>query len=215
MAGIGPAPKHPSVRRRRNDPKRGFRVLSGVVGDVPAWPLQPDVARSTLLEVQRDRIVAMQVDVESAADGRTRARINREMHKAELQVAQLALEIDQARDAEVALWHDLWAMPQAELWRDAHALREVAQYVRWKIRAEQGDLKAAIEARQLSDRLGLNPLALLRLRAEVEHVDKAEREGQKRRAGGAPAKPTSKKSSDPRYVIQAVQNNQPNEGNDQ
>ncbi|PBO23035.1 hypothetical protein CLM85_18600, partial [Streptomyces albidoflavus] len=45
--------------------------------------------------------------------------------------------------------------------------REVAQYVRWKVRAELGDLDASKEARQLADRLGLSPLAMLRLRWEI------------------------------------------------
>ncbi|SDT85163.1 hypothetical protein SAMN04488548_1162 [Gordonia westfalica] len=53
------------------------------------------------------------------------------------------------------------------IWEESHTHREVAQYVRWKVRAEQGDLKAAAEARQLSDRLGLNPLALMRLRPRL------------------------------------------------
>ena len=51
-------------------------------------------------------------------------------------------------------------MPQAVMWEESSAGREVAQYVRWKIRGEQGDLESAKEARMLSDRLGLNPLAV-------------------------------------------------------
>ena len=42
------------------------------------------------------------------------------------------------------------------------------QYVRLKILAECGDLEAGKEARQWSDRLGLNPLAMLRLRWEID-----------------------------------------------
>ena len=117
--------------------------------------------------------------------------------------ATLALQVEQADDLERALWGDLWSTPQAVLWEESHALREVAQYVRWKVRAEQGDLKAAAEARALSDRLGLNPLALLRLRAEVERVEDAEDRGRRRRSTAAPA-PRREGDDDPRSGLYAV-----------
>lgn len=201
----GPSPKHPSVRTRRNNPKKDFRVLSskGRDGDVPAWPLLPDVALTAQLELARDRVAALQVEVEEAEDGRTKGRLRRELNKNEMLTAQLSLQIEQATDAEVALWSDLWATPQAVIWDESHAHREVAQYVRWKVRAEQGDLKAASEARQLSDRLGLNPLALMRLRAEVEHADEVEQRGKQRREAGRAA-PKSKGGPDPRGGLYAV-----------
>jgi hypothetical protein len=91
---------------------------------------------------------------------------------------------------------ELWSTPQAIIWEESFAHREVAQYVRWKIRGEQGDLKASVEARQLSDRLGLNPLALMRLRTEIEHADEAADKGDKRRkASTPPKKSTTKKSA--------------------
>ena len=200
----GPPPKHPSTRVRRNDPKKDFRVLSagGRKGDPPAWPLGPDVLMAATLEHQRDQIANLQVELGQAEDGRTRSALKRKLGKLELASAHTALMIEMARDAEVALWDDLWVTPQAVLWEEAHAEREVAQYVRWKIRAEQGDLKAASEARQLSDRLGLNPLALLRLRAEVEHVEDLEDRGEQRRAKKAPAKKGRKKPpDDPRLTL--------------
>ena len=201
----GPPPKHPSVRARRNDAKKDFRVLTGLEGDVPPWPLLPDVAKTATLEVTQDRIAGLQVEIAECEDGRTRGRLSRELAKAELTAATLSLQIEQAVDMEAALWAELWGMPQAQLWEESHAHREVAQYVRWKIAAEQGDLKASIEARQLSDRLGLNPLALLRLRAEVEHTAKAEDEGQRRRERQTPAKPAAKKKpDDPRGFLSSV-----------
>lgn len=202
----GPPPKHPSVRTRRNDPKKDFRVLSadGREGEVPDWPLPSDVGRTAQLEVMQDRMVSLQVELEGAEDGRTRGRLQRELNKLELSAAQLRLEIEMAVDAERALWADLWAMPQAVMWEEAHAHREVAQYVRWKIRAESGNLDAGKEARMLSDRLGLNPLALLRLRAEVERVDEAEDQGARRRSSGK-AKPKPKKPpEDPRSILSVV-----------
>ncbi|SDT84975.1 hypothetical protein SAMN04488548_1141, partial [Gordonia westfalica] len=130
-------------------------------------------------------------------------RLRRDLNKNELLVAQLQLQIEQATDAEKALWADLWSTPQAVIWEESHTHREVAQYVRWKVRAEQGDLKAAAEARQLSDRLGLNPLALMRLRAEVEHVDEVENRGKRRRETSVPQRKNPPKD-DPRSSLYAV-----------
>lgn len=77
-------------------------------------------------------------------------------------------------NAEKALWRDLWRMPQAVMWERIACHREVAQYARWKVLAEAGEIDAAKEARQLSDRLGLSPLALLRLRWEIASDEVAE-----------------------------------------
>lgn len=202
----GPAPKHPSMRQRRNDPRKDFRVVAGLAGSVPKWPLQPDVSMMAQLETQRDRIASMQVELEDCEDGRSRAAVKRRLNKAELECTTLALQLAQAQDTEIELWNEVWSYPQAVLWEEMHSHREVAQYVRWKIRAEQGNLDAGKEARMLSDRLGLNPLALQKLRAEVESADKAEAEGDKRR-GGAPAKKATrsrKKPDDPRGFLNAV-----------
>lgn len=201
----GPPPKHPSVRARRNNPKAGFRELkaAGRQGVVPSWPLEAPPAVVARLKLNRDRVAELQVQLTEEMDGRTKGRKRRELNTAELTVAQLTLQLEQARDAEVALWSELWGTPQAELWEESHSERVVALYVRQQIAAEQGDLKAATEARQLSDRLGLNPLALLKLRAEIEQVDKAEADGKKRRQPAA-APAAKGKGQDPRgdlYVV--------------
>lgn len=201
----GPAPKHPSVRARRNDPKKDFRVLTGRAGETPEWPLRPDVGQTARLEVMQDRIARTQAEMAATTDGRKRGRLKRELDKLEPEAAILKLQIEQAADEEKELWAELWGFPQAQLWEENHSHREVAQYVRWKVRAEQGDLPAGKEARMLSDRLGLNDLALLRLRAEVEHADKVEDEGERRRARKAPAKDGEKKRpDDPRGFLSAV-----------
>lgn len=72
-----------------------------------------------------------------------------------------------ADEAEAALWADLWATPQAVAWERLRYGREVALYVRWQLLAETGQTEAAKEARFWSDRLGLNPVAMLRLRWEI------------------------------------------------
>lgn len=181
------APKHPSVRGRRNAANAGFRSLpvGGRVGPVPVWPLADDVRRVAQLEDARDRVLDLQVRLEAESDARVKGRLRRDLSKYQLVAATVELQLEQARDAEVALWGDLWRMPQAVMWEESSAGREVAQYVRWKIRGEQGDLESAKEARMLSDRLGLNPLALLRLRLEIERVAEAEETSKRRRDRGA------------------------------
>ena len=200
----GPAPKHPSRRARANNPKADFTTLSaaGRKGPAPEWPLLDDPSMVAARDLAQDRLASLEVEIAEAEDGRTKGRLRREFNKLQMSSAVLSLRIEQARDAEVALWGQLWAMPQAVMWEESHAHREVAQYVRWKIRAEQGDMKAASEARQWSDRLGLNPLALLRLRVEIEQAAAAEDRGRKRRETQSPRKRPG--GDDPRAGLYAV-----------
>lgn len=203
----GPPPKHPSVRVRRNDPKKDFRVLSadGRQGDPPPWPLQPDITMQAELEFARDRIVSLQVELDAEEDGRARGRIKRALDKQEMAATLLGLKIEQATDLEVALWNELWSFPQAVLWEENRSHRTVAGYVRWKIREEQGDIRAEVAATKLSDRLGLNDLALMRLRAEIERADEAEDKGERRRSKPTPKKPGRKKPpDDPRNILSVV-----------
>lgn len=200
----GPAPKHPSTRARTNDKKKGFEVLpsSGRDGVAPAWPLLPNLELLARLNIARDRLESLPEEIEAAEDGRAKGRLRREQKAYEITAATLSLQLIQGEDSELSLWADLWETPQAVVWEKTHALREVAQYVRWKIQAEQGDLKAASEARQLSDRLGLNPLALMRLHIEIEHVEEVQEKGAKRRTTAKASTPQSK--GDPRAVLRAV-----------
>ena len=74
---------------------------------------------------------------------------------------------------EAALWGELWAMPQAVVWWETGWTRSVARYVRWLVASETlspADVPAAVltELRQLEDRLGLTPMAMARLRWEVD-----------------------------------------------
>jgi hypothetical protein len=68
---------------------------------------------------------------------------------------------------ELAVWVDIWATPQAVAWDRLGWTHDVALYVRMLVGAEAGDFKAAGEARQWSDRLGLSPAAMLRNRWKV------------------------------------------------
>lgn len=78
------------------------------------------------------------------------------------------------RDRESQLWSQLWTTPQAVAWERMNWAHNVGLYVRWMVAAESGNIKAGTEARQWSDRLGLNPLALLRLRWEIAEDEVAE-----------------------------------------
>lgn len=129
------------------------------------------------------------------------AKLDRDLARAQEWVAVLQAQIEAQRDAEVKLWRELWRTPQAVIWEQLAWSREVAQYVRWKVRAEQGDLDAAKEARQWSDRLGLNPLALLRLRWEIEKTDEAEAKGRQRRQPPPPQPVPSSRGDDPRLAL--------------
>ena len=70
-----------------------------------------------------------------------------------------------ARELEV--WARVWALAQAVVWERNGSYLDVAMYVRHFVFAESGSTKDAVEARQWSDRLGLNPTAMLRLRWRI------------------------------------------------
>lgn len=83
------------------------------------------------------------------------------------------------KTAERSLWGKLWHTPQAVAWERFEWSRVVARYVRVVVEAEDElDVKLLAEARQLEDRLGLNPLAMLRLRWAVSADEIAERRDQ-------------------------------------
>lgn len=204
----GPAPKHPSRRARRNNAKSDFRTLPAVVdGPIPEWPLPPDASMAARLETARDLVARLQSDMVDEVDGRKVARMRRQLAAAEIEAATVELQLQQAVDGEMQLWAEMWEMPQAVVWLETHSERAVAQYVRLKIRAEQGSLPASTEARQWSDRLGLNPLALFRLRVEIEHAEEAAAAAEKRR-GEPPAaagdQPRPGGGDDPRNGLYAV-----------
>ena len=79
-------------------------------------------------------------------------------------------------ERELDLWRDLWTTPQATAWHRLGWTHEVAMYVRLLVGAERsGETKALAEARMWSDRLGLNPAAMLRNRWRVADDEVAAR----------------------------------------
>lgn len=158
--------------------------------------------RQSAAEVTVERLRGQLNDCE---DRRSAGRLERELDQALAQAALLEQMLADQAGMEAELWAELWATPQAAMWEQLAWSREVAQYVRWKIRGELGDLDAAKEARQWSDRLGLNPLAMLRLRWEIERTADAEERGRSRRTRPAPAKPSATAGgADPRSFLHAV-----------
>jgi hypothetical protein len=73
---------------------------------------------------------------------------------------------------ETERWATLWRLPVAVMWARQRCELVVARYVRNCISIENGGVSVATahlsaEVRQQEDRLGLSPMALLRLRWEV------------------------------------------------
>lgn len=68
---------------------------------------------------------------------------------------------------ELKIWREIWRTPQAAQWERLGWKHDVAMYVRMLVGAEAGQMKAASEARQWSDRLGLTQMAMLRNRWRV------------------------------------------------
>lgn len=190
MPGMGPPP-NPNRRRRNATVAMTKLPAKGRQGEPPEWPLPPDVKTETLLRLLEEQIDAASLDARSGS-GRAKGAAERKLLRLREQFEVLTAESEQAAEQEAKLWTQLWAIPQAVAWERLLWTREVAQYVRWKVRAEQGDLDAAKEARQIGDRIGLTPLSMLRLRWEVAGDElgdeRSRRAGTSSSAGSAAAR---------------------------
>lgn len=188
MAGMGPPPKSADQRRRRNATVATTRLPAEGRGGrrAPNWPLIPDVAltvRRDLAQVKVERLTWERG--EALAEGRSPGVIERKLDQAAEALATAEAQLREQRKLEAALWKDLWRLPQAVQWERLGWTRDVAQYVRHKTLGELGELDHAKEARQWSDRLGLTPMAMLRLRWEVG-ADEVEAKRAERQAAAAP-----------------------------
>lgn len=164
MAGMGPPPKPEGQRRRRNAPTAATTRLpaEGRTGTTPRWPLGDDIETAARLMVAQETVARLEED-EAAGKPVSEAKLDLARQKVKVLEHVVAIQAK----AERALWRELWRTPMAAAWELERYTREVAQYVRWKVLGENGNIDAGKEARQLGDRLGLTPLALLRLRWEV------------------------------------------------
>jgi len=176
MAGNGPPPKPAGQRRRRNATVATTKLpAEGRKGRPPKWPLMDDVVLTTRRDMALRKADELELALlEPNLKGRARVTAERKADEARAAALILTKQVEAQQAIEAELWKQLWATPPAVMWQKLRWTREVAQYVRWKSRAETGDLDAAKEARQIGDRLGLTPLSLARLRWEVATDEVAE-----------------------------------------
>lgn len=178
MAGMGPAPKPDGARRRRNvGPASTKLPASGRKGRIPPYPLGPDIHTQAKLTVAIRQVEALQA---MEADGREidQARLTRLMERVEVYTEVVKLQAG----LELAVWKQVWRTPASQAWERLKWTHEIALYVRWLVLGENGDINAAKEARQLADRFGLSPMAMLRLRWEIP----GDEVGERRTAAAAP-----------------------------
>lgn len=186
MPGMGPPPKNPEHRARRNAaPGMTLLPAEGRPGAAPTWPLGVDLSLEVEIEMGKAALMTAEAEWHEATTARAKAAIKKRIGNAQRSLAKAQAMKKLQRREEQKLWRDLWKTPQATQWEKLAWTREVAQYVRHKIKAEAGSLDDAKESRQLADRLGLSPLSLLRLRWQI--ADKAA-------AASAPA-PRSRRNS--------------------
>ncbi|MFJ4418278.1 hypothetical protein [Streptomyces sp. NPDC088925] len=188
MAGMGPPPS--GNARRRNATVAMTRLpASGRQGEPPRWPLLDDIVTAAKRDMARRTADELELALlEPDLTGRAKATAQRKLDAAQSTATILDKQIEAQAAVEAELWVELWALPQAVAWERLGWTREVAQYVRWKVKAELGDLDASKEARQLADRLGLSPLAMLRLRWEIT----ADEVGEQRQARTTRAKKSAR-----------------------
>lgn len=177
MAGMGPPPKAEGQRRRRNATVATTRLpQSGRSGKTPRWPLIPDITTKVRRDLAEEKVDTLQAQLSNAeCEGKPTYSIENKLGLAKEQLAICEERLKEQRRIEASVWRELWKTPQAVQWETLGWYREVAQYVRWRVLGELGDMDAAKEARQWSDRLGLTPMAMLRLRWEVVPDEVSER----------------------------------------
>lgn len=205
MAGMGPAPKPAGVDgkgpRRRNSTVAMTRLpAAGRDGRMPTWPLLDDVALTARRDVLGRKAEAMRYELTETPPGPAWTRLDRRIEALDIEVETLTQQLAVQRKLERALWRDLWKTPQAVAWERLGWTRDVAQYARWKVLGELGNLDAAKEARQLSDRIGLTPLAMLRLRWEIAADEVAEQRQEHAAPAGRPSARQRMRVVDPSAV---------------
>lgn len=165
----GPDQKHPDHRARRNTTAVVFVQLpaAGRAGRAPAFPLPDDQALSIEVQLARAAIRTARDNEAKAETARQRADARKAVTRGEQRLARAQVELKASKAQEAALWRDLWKTPQATQWEKLGWTRDVAQYVRHKVKAESGSLDHAKEARMQADRLGLTPLAMRNLKWEI------------------------------------------------
>ena len=166
----GPPPDPNALRRDRADDKAGWVTIpaGGRTGRTPRWPLLADPSNEVTRTMARNQVADLELDAEVGdLSDKARKALERDLDRAQRALLTAELKIELELKLEKAIWRDLWRTPQATQWERLGWNRDVAVYARHRVRAELGSLDDAKEARQWSDRLGLNPAAMLRLRWRV------------------------------------------------
>lgn len=176
MPGRGPAPTA-NPRRRNARPGTVTLPRQGRSGPPPAWPLVDDVVQTAKRDALRKQVRQLRVQAAAFADDPKKlAAVDQRIARANEDLALVLARLREQRKQERALWAQAWATPQATQWEILGWTRDVATFVRLKIRGELGELAAGVEARQWSDRLGLNPRAMKDLFWEIGDPAPAQRE---------------------------------------
>lgn len=180
MAGMGPPPSGHARRRNATVAMTTLPAEGRNGAPPPRFPLGSDLVLRAKLAVVLDRVAELEYARDEGKPVEDKLDLARE------RAFVLRHTLDNQDQAEAELWAELWDTPQAVEWERQRWTREVAMYVRWSVLAGSGDLDAAKEARQLGDRLGLTPQALLRLRWQIAHDEVAEQRGQHAAPAAAP-----------------------------
>lgn len=194
----GPPPDPNALRRDRKDDKDGWTTLpsEGRKGRTPRWPLTEDIELQARRDITAERVDELEFKASDAPPAE-RKKLEARLEKLYLDLRILDRKLELQLKVEKKFWAEMWRTPQAVAWDRLGWNRDVAQYVRHKVRGELGELKDAQEARQWSDRLGLNPASLLRLRWRIAPDALAARRG-------APTPTPAKPGRDMRSRIKLV-----------
>lgn len=193
----GPPPDPNALRRDRPSdaagwttlPAEGRRKANGAQAAAPTWPLLPDIGLRAERNVAAARAeLLLRVIEEKLLLGDDTAALEKKLERAQRDIEVLDFQVKEQDGRERSLWRELWKYPQAVIWERDHQHRAVAMYVRHQVLGELGDLEQAKEARQWSDRLGVNPAAMARNRWRI--VATPDEIGA-RRAAIAPVRPVA------------------------
>ena len=140
----------------------------GRSGRVPAWPLASDSKLDVDIALTKLAIRGMADELDWLGSARERSAMRRKIDRAKKHLAETEAMKKAASVEERKIWTALWKTPHATQWEKRGWFREVALYARHQAKAEAGSLDDSKEARQREDRLGLNDMAMLRLRWTIQ-----------------------------------------------
>jgi hypothetical protein len=208
----GPPPDPNALRRDRPSDVAGWTTLPaegrtdslGRPKPAPKWPLLPDIGLRARRNVQAAKVEQLVRLVEEALlAGLDTANLERRHDRAAEEVQVLDFQVAEQDTREKALWRELWRYPQAVVWERDKQTRAVAMFVRHQVLGELGDLDQAKEARQWSDRLGVNPAAMARNRWRIatDELGARRQERARPKPSAAPAGATSMRDRASRLAV--------------